>query len=340
MERLRIENYQAHRELDLVLDEPVTTIVGSTDSGKSSVVRALRWLCLNRPRGTAFISDGEKSCRVKAKFGNTTVERGKGKENRYRVGKKVYTAFGDSVPEEVAMTVNVSDINFQRQHDAPFWFSLSPGEVARQLNSIVDLEVIDDVLGRTAARLRKARDRVELGKDRVKKADDECERLSFVPTLVEQFHRLETEEEQAAARRTSVAILGRAVLQAIEYRERAESLRNATLAAVKTATTGRLANDLSSRLESLVSLISSASKAKKAMGNFIPVVEFSELDETRDIRSESLARLELLKRLTAGADRHYSDHVRLDDQAEKVEQQIRKEFKGRCPLCGSALQGE
>jgi hypothetical protein len=277
---------------------------------------------------------------VKAKFGNTTVERSKGKSNRYRVGKKVFTAFGDSVPEEVAQTINVSDINFQRQHDAPFWFSLTPGEVARQLNSIVDLEVIDEVLGRTAARLRKSRDRVELGKDRLKKADDECIRLEFVPELVDEFHRLEADREQRATMHARVAILALAVRQAVEYRERAAKLRNANVAAVKTATTGRLASELGERLGRLDVLVQSAYKLQDAVGRFIPVIEFTELEVARDSHRELVARLELLKRVVAGGYRHHNDYIRSDDQAEKAEQRIRKEFKGRCPLCGSALQGE
>jgi len=51
---LQIQNFQSHKDSLLEFDPGVNVIVGSSDSGKTAVIRALRWLVWNRPSGDAF----------------------------------------------------------------------------------------------------------------------------------------------------------------------------------------------------------------------------------------------------------------------------------------------
>jgi len=53
---LSIQNYQSHKDSTLEFDPGVNVIVGSTDSGKTAIIRALRWLIWNRPNGDSFRS--------------------------------------------------------------------------------------------------------------------------------------------------------------------------------------------------------------------------------------------------------------------------------------------
>ena len=153
LERLTIENFQAHSKLDLKLDPAVTTIVGPSDAGKSAVIRALIWLATNRPLGDSFIRDGETRARVSLLVDSRWIVRTRGKsENTYSIDGEELKAFGNEVPSEVSQLLNLSPINLQHQHDSPFWFSETAGEVSRQLNQIVDLSIID----RTLANLDKA----------------------------------------------------------------------------------------------------------------------------------------------------------------------------------------
>lgn len=153
--RLKLVNFQRHKKLDLKLGS-ITTIIGASDVGKSAVLRALRWLCQNKPSGDEFIRRGADKVTVKLKAESKTITRTKGSTNTYHLDKLKLASFGSSVPDTVADHLNVSELNFQRQHDAPFWFSLTAGQVSEELNSIVDLSALDAALTFIKSKVRKA----------------------------------------------------------------------------------------------------------------------------------------------------------------------------------------
>ena len=109
---LVLHGFQAHEKLVLRLDPRVTCLVGPSDRGKSSVLRALKWLATNRPSGSEFLRWGSKSVRVKVKADGKTVEREKGQANLYRLGSDEFKAFGQDVPEQIASLLNLGEINF------------------------------------------------------------------------------------------------------------------------------------------------------------------------------------------------------------------------------------
>lgn len=182
--RLLLEDFQCHERLDLRLGR-VTSIVGRTDAGKSSILRALRWLCLNRPAGDAFVRHGAAGVSVTAWAGRKRVRRAKGPgRNEYRIDGERFVAFGAGVPDAVASLLNADDLNFSRQHDAPFWFALSPGEVSRELNALVDLALIDRTLAAAAADLRRTRAEGEVAAGRLEEARRQRQRLAWVPAAI------------------------------------------------------------------------------------------------------------------------------------------------------------
>ncbi len=150
--KLTIEQFQAYEYSEFEFCDGVNVIVGSSDRGKTSVLRALRWLIFNRAPGD-FVSHWlpkGASTRVKAELNNNlTVSRElTGKINAYVLSDldEPLTAFGKQVPEMVEDVFNMSELNYQSQHDPPFLFSSSSGEVARTLNEAVNLSKIDSSL--------------------------------------------------------------------------------------------------------------------------------------------------------------------------------------------------
>jgi len=57
-----------------------------------------------------------------------------------------WSAIGTGVPEAVTQTLNISELSWQSQMDPPFLLSASPGDVARTLNEVADLDKIDSTL--------------------------------------------------------------------------------------------------------------------------------------------------------------------------------------------------
>ena len=57
IQSLQINNFQSHKYSVMELHKGVNVIIGPSDSGKTTILRALRWLVWNRPSGDAFRSD-------------------------------------------------------------------------------------------------------------------------------------------------------------------------------------------------------------------------------------------------------------------------------------------
>jgi DNA repair ATPase RecN len=150
--KLKIKNFQKHHSLSIEFDN-VTTIIGTNGAGKSSIIRALDFVFNNQPRGTSFITHGETECEVKAKLDDRVIKRVRGKVNEYYLDDKKFAAFGYEVPEEIKNFININELNIQKQLDSALWFHLSPLEISRKLNKIVNLDLIDLVLKNVAEQL-------------------------------------------------------------------------------------------------------------------------------------------------------------------------------------------
>jgi len=149
---LLIKHFQSHENTCLEFDKGVNIIVGSSDSGKTAIIRALRWLKDNRPSGDAMRSnwcgkDNNTVVKIWAtdprfEDEHTSREIVKG-ENIYHLHAQTFKAFGTSVPDEVSRFINMSDINIQMQLDSPFLLSETPGAVAQHFNKVAKLDKID-----------------------------------------------------------------------------------------------------------------------------------------------------------------------------------------------------
>jgi DNA repair exonuclease SbcCD ATPase subunit len=159
LKKLSLKNFQSHKKSDIYFSKGVNYIGGQSDACKSGIIRALNWVCSNKPSGDDFIRHGSKETIAVIDTEQGEVTRKKGKENIYNlniIGSNVgeFKAFGAGVPEEIKDVLNIKDLNFQFQHDPPFLFSKSPGEVSRYLNKIVNLEKIDSSLQHANSRIK------------------------------------------------------------------------------------------------------------------------------------------------------------------------------------------
>lgn len=193
LESITIHNFQKHKKLRIDFDEHITVITGRSDSGKSAIIRALRWVCFNQPSGDAFIQRDSTTCSVSLKADSRSLKRTKGKwDNSYTLDRKQYHALGQgNVPEDVTKLLNVNSINFQGQHDSPFWFSLTAGEVSRQINQIVNLQLIDKVLSHVASDLRRVKAAVQVSETRLEDAKASVSSLSWAKAAKASLEQIE-----------------------------------------------------------------------------------------------------------------------------------------------------
>lgn len=147
IEKLTIKNFQSHQDSVLSFDPGVNVIIGSSDSGKSAILRAINLVIKNEPRGTSYIRLGCKEALISIKTGENLITRIRSKkDNIYKLNNQEFRAFSQAVPLPISEVLNCPDINISRQLDAPFLLSLSPGDIAKKLNEIANLDLIDSSL--------------------------------------------------------------------------------------------------------------------------------------------------------------------------------------------------
>lgn len=162
--KIEIKNFQSHKHSVIDLSNGVNVIVGTSDSGKSAIIRALRWLIYGRPRGDAFRSHwgGDTSVKITLSNGNTIERIKTNTTNIYIINEeKKLKAVGNDVPEEVLSLLQMEEINLQKQIDQPYLLSNTPGEVAAHFNRMADLSKIDTSLQYVNSELRKNKQEIQ-----------------------------------------------------------------------------------------------------------------------------------------------------------------------------------
>ncbi len=153
LESLEIKNFQSNKDTKYDFVEGINVLTGSSNSGKTSALRALEFLSKNRPRGLPFRPrkphETKKPTEVAATFDGVTATRIRSKSiNQYTLSivKDPFDVVGVNVPEEITQFLNLNDDTIQGQHDSYFLLqNVSPGEVAKKLNKVASLEIIDFV---------------------------------------------------------------------------------------------------------------------------------------------------------------------------------------------------
>jgi len=200
LKKLIVRNFGKHKRKVIRFDPKITCLVGPSYSGKSTILRALRWVMLNKPAGNRFIKWDAKTTKVILDIDDDRVIRQRGKTNTYtlRTPKEElgYAAFGNDVPQTIQQIINVGEDNFQRQHDSPFWFADSAGEVNRKLNNIVSLGLIDTTLKNIAGKQRNNNAEITVLENRVRALVDEKLELSPILKAKKELDRLTTQAKK------------------------------------------------------------------------------------------------------------------------------------------------
>lgn len=141
---IQIQGFQSHEDSFLELNSHVNILVGSSDSGKTAILRALLWCIQNKPGGFSFCSHWGDSTKVQIEIDNHIITRFRNKNtNQYLLDNLKFNAIGTEVPKEIQDILNIKNVNINLQLDPPFLLSETPGAVASHFNRIAKLDKID-----------------------------------------------------------------------------------------------------------------------------------------------------------------------------------------------------
>lgn len=302
LESVSIKNYQKHKRLRMTFKEGLNVIVGETDRGKSSALRAILWVLTNKPKGKSFINWEEKKKRasqvkVSIKMDGELLQRNKkgSSENSYRLGNKKFKASGQEIPKEVDEFINISEeVNIQKQLDAPFLLSETAGEVGRKLNKVVNLEKIDSSLKNIAHVLSKERRDLEYARGYLDETEKELAEYEWLPEARDRLNRLEKRRRDL--------------------------------------------NTLRGNFSNLKGLVESIKDIRERADEFNYVVKFRKwvdsLCKRRNSLIEKKKRYYDLYDLIGGIERTVSGVKKLENELDEARKKFNKLMPDICPLCG------
>ena len=331
---VRLTNFQCHSDLLVELDEHVTVIIGPSDSGKSAVIRALRWAALNVPVG-CMIRDGAKQAKVELTVDGRKIVRSRGSENAYSLDGKEFRAFRSDVPSDIATLLNLTDANFQSQHDPLYWFSSTAGDVSRQLNAVVNLNVIDRTLSEATREVNRCKTILENAEENLTRSVAEKDDLQWVEEADVDLKQVEGLEKSLDELKRRSSIL-------------AEVTKTAIAKSDGVVLTKGIAVDSETMLGKMI-VLGKAAKARTELDKLI--VSAIEARVKKDIEIPDLSVLgtivELLKDRAARTKElsKLLNEVWLADenrgttkmQSDKAQDELARKSEGICPLCGGKI---
>ena len=150
-------NVQSHEYSLLNFSSALNIIYGRTHSGKSSLIRGLKWALENKPRGDEYRRDdtaNDKNTSVSLSFKEGSyVSREKNPNtglNQYvsSASDEPFKALRSDIPDEIKSITKIKPENIQSQGDRYFLLGKTSGQVATELNKVVGLKIIDDKLSK------------------------------------------------------------------------------------------------------------------------------------------------------------------------------------------------
>lgn len=207
IEKIILKNFQSHNYTELDLSRGVNVIVGPSDSGKTAIMRALRWNLFNEPSGVDFVREGESEVAVTVRFQDrveVTRLRSKSK-NQYILRKPdeeeiVFEGFGTHVPQEIRETTGIYKVmlddkkslplNFSDQLEGPFLLQETDAYKAQAIGRMVGVDVLDETMRNTLRDKKQLSTQKDLMESEIEETEKSLEAFQSLDERLELRDRL------------------------------------------------------------------------------------------------------------------------------------------------------
>lgn len=117
IQKLIIKNFQSHKYTEIDFHDGLNAIIGPSHSGKTAIIRALRFVLYNEPKGSNFIRHGENEVMVRVYFSDGAyLER---KRTRKSSGSYII-GYPDGQTREIKGFSNQSLVDIWSIHQMPY----------------------------------------------------------------------------------------------------------------------------------------------------------------------------------------------------------------------------
>lgn len=159
-----IKGFQSHEDTVVDFGPGLNAIIGSSDSGKSSIIRALRFALYNEPRGADFIRHSSTNAEVEVRFSDGSFlkrARTRSSAGSYIIGAPDGTeteikGFTNHLPVDIPNTHQMPQIQLTKdleatlsigyQMDSAFLIGESPGTRASIIGKLAGVDLVDSAM--------------------------------------------------------------------------------------------------------------------------------------------------------------------------------------------------
>lgn len=344
---LTIQNIQSHKESTLEFNQGINAIVGSSNNGKSAILRALYWVRYNRPLGVdtllshwAFDDKGNQKfpMQVTVENENGIVTRRRTKdENQYIINDEELNIVKSDVPEKVERILALSDTNIQRQQDTPFLLSLTSGQVAQYFNKTVRLDVIDRVLSNVESKRRKMNQELNQLNCMISDKEELQEKYSWIDDVEKLLTKYENLSEKCESLGSEIEYLQEQIGKFNYFSsmvEKFESISDSKKLIDKITDMDSKVDSLNSEIESIQgqifdfetcnsSLYPSFDEVKKII-DLIFKIDVSDIDSDIEHLTSQIQDIESCEKIIKGCELNIKE--------------LKKQLPDICPICGARMK--
>ena len=189
-----LENFQSYKNETIHLKPGLNLLSGTSDSGKSAILRAISFVLYNYPKKDSLIHYGESETRVTVVFSDgVKVTRIKGEDRNAILAydakgkefkkEKIDTAIPDDIKELLGNPPEDEFnglISYSDQFSKMFLVDLSPTDLPRSLSNLTGIEVLEESAKQLMTNYRALEKQNRLDEKEYKNLLEEAQSYSFV----------------------------------------------------------------------------------------------------------------------------------------------------------------
>jgi DNA repair protein SbcC/Rad50 len=343
--KIVIKNFQSHKKSILNLDPGVNVIIGSSDTGKTAILRALRWLVWNRPQGEAFRSNWGGDTSVKIYTEENVIKRVRGFQNQYYVNKLELNAVKAEVPAEVSTILNMEEVNLQTQFARPFLLDSSSGEVAQYFNQTVHLDKIDSSVRSIQHWVRQLNQDIESNKSRLEDLEinlSDFDGLDALEEKVQVIEHLDKTRNSLESKKYNIN-LRRGEIQTLDKEEKnLQSILSLKEEVGKTLKLITKRSDLLEQRQALLNVYTNYTTLYKEEKKLQSILSLKDMvSTTLRLVSKKSSLLEQRQALSNAYTKYKTLCIEIkksDKDKLLAEEEFHEKFPSICPLCGQYNQ--
>jgi hypothetical protein len=353
IQKLKIQNFQAHKDLELELKPGINLILGDSNVGKTSVIRALQLLLTGNPKTPIYASGNpvkvEMTLNDKVYSITKTIKKDKVVKTIWNIDGQEYDG-ANFKPD-----IGFSEINVQSQFEPFYMLSKTPGQIGKEIQFVTGIDLADEIKSGLNSEINVLKSDITKLKNSIEDDEKELSEYPDLKTIKKYVYKYEStiekkEKKKEKFKKISVlsekyTILQIDILESKKLVVHLESIKDRT---EKYEQELFKINVEKEQKQVIIELIEKAIDFKNGIlcvKNRISRLEkikvsiFKCENELIGIRKEKKEEQDII-RLIKEAIRIKKIVKKLESRIKKMKKQYQKELGDICPTCGSDINIE